>query len=375
LGCSSTDSATISNNTTPISLSFAVTDESMPGAIDGAIDLTVSGGFHPYSYSWSNGATTEDLVSLSGGIYYITVLDSNGCSASDSVVVYTTSIDIGIIDIISPTSGCLLDTNESVTIAIKNFLTTPASNFDVVFEFGGNTYTETITSILTTFQVLNYTFMPTIDLSSAGVYPITAYISSVNEINNSNDTLSVDIHNYNHDFYTSDYSMSFEPYEDVTGWYMEDINMDNVSWNISQGIGVNYSNGAFYNYNFDGVTPADDWIFSQCFVLDANVNYDISFKHRVASIAYPEDMTIMIGSGQSGSGQTDTLTSMQNMVNTNFDSTGVTFLVPTNGIYYIGWHAESAPNMWRIDLDEINLGVSSKSILHIFGALSACHPI
>ena len=365
LGCSDTVTTTIYDNTTPIILSFVVTNESVPNANDGAIDLTVSGGVLPYSYMWSIGVFTEDLSNLSAGIYYVVVLDSNGCITNDSVVVSTTTttIDVGIVDIVSPASGCLLDTNESVTVSIKNFLITPATNFDVVFEFGGNTYTETVTATLTTYQVLNYTFIPTIDLSLAGIYPLLTYTSSVNDIDNSNDSLSENIHNYDHDFYTADYTMSFEPFEDVTGWYMEDVNMDNVSWDISPGIGVNYSNGAFYNYNFNGITPADDWLLSQCFVLEGNVNYDISFKHRVASLVYPEDMTVMIGSGQSGIGQSDTLISMQNMINTNFDSTGVTFSVPINGIYYIGWHAESNPNMWRIDLDEINLGVSTNTVI------------
>ncbi|MBC8266538.1 MAG: T9SS type A sorting domain-containing protein [Flavobacteriales bacterium] len=365
LGCSNSTSSTISDNTTPINLSFVVTDESTPGANDGAIDLTVSGGVSPYMYMWSIGIFTEDLSNLSAGIYYIAVLDSNGCLLTDSAIVSTntTTIDVGIIDIISPTSGCLLDSNETLTVAIKNFLVTPASNFDIVFEFAGVTYTETVTATLTTYQVLNYTFTPTIDLSVAGIYPITTYISSVNDNNNTNDTLLKDIHNYDHDFYSADYSMSFEPFEDVTGWYMEDVNMDNVSWNISPGIGVNYSNGAFYNYNFDGVTPADDWMLSQCFVLDANVNYEISFKHRVASLVFPENMTVMIGAGQSGAGQSDTLISMQNMTNTSYDSTAITFSVLADGIYYIGWHAESNPNMWRIDLDEINLGVSANTVI------------
>ena len=63
-----------------------------------------------------------------------------------------------------------------------------------------------------------------INLSNAGVYPLLTYISSVNDINSSNDTLAEDIRNYDHDFYTADYSMSFEPFEDVTGWHMEDVN-------------------------------------------------------------------------------------------------------------------------------------------------------
>ncbi|MBF2709757.1 PKD-like domain-containing protein [Flavobacterium soyangense] len=46
----------------------------------GAINLLVSGGSAPFTYSWSNGATTEDLSNIPGGNYLVTVKDVNGCS-------------------------------------------------------------------------------------------------------------------------------------------------------------------------------------------------------------------------------------------------------------------------------------------------------
>jgi gliding motility-associated-like protein len=52
---------------------------------DGSIDLSVSGGLAPYVYAWSNGAHTQDLASLTAGVYSVVVADSNACTASASI--------------------------------------------------------------------------------------------------------------------------------------------------------------------------------------------------------------------------------------------------------------------------------------------------
>src|SRR5207249_4115906 len=57
---------------------------------DGSIDLTVSGGATPYTYSWNNGATSEDLTNLSAGKYIVTITDVNGCSVIDSATLVQT---------------------------------------------------------------------------------------------------------------------------------------------------------------------------------------------------------------------------------------------------------------------------------------------
>ena len=46
------------------------------------VDLSVTGGVPPYTYSWSNGANTEDVSDLGPGTYSVTVTDLLGATSS-----------------------------------------------------------------------------------------------------------------------------------------------------------------------------------------------------------------------------------------------------------------------------------------------------
>jgi len=68
-------------------LLFDVTPESCIGSSDGAIDLTVQDGNNPFTYLWSNNATTEDLIFVTAGTYTVTATDNLDCPFTDSVEV------------------------------------------------------------------------------------------------------------------------------------------------------------------------------------------------------------------------------------------------------------------------------------------------
>lgn len=54
------------------------TNVSCNGGTNGSATVTVSNGTAPYSYAWSNGATTASISNLSAGNYTVTATDSNG---------------------------------------------------------------------------------------------------------------------------------------------------------------------------------------------------------------------------------------------------------------------------------------------------------
>ena len=91
IGCTKTDSTTISDVPGPTVTLDSILDVSCYGGNDGAIYLTVSGGTPPYSFSWSDGNTTEDLSGLVSGTYTVDISDSNGCIISDSATISESS--------------------------------------------------------------------------------------------------------------------------------------------------------------------------------------------------------------------------------------------------------------------------------------------
>jgi len=77
-----------------------ITDISCNGFADGSIDLIVSGGLPPFSFLWSNGATSEDITNLSSGNYSVTVTDASGCGSTINGLIVdepTSLIDQGFI--------------------------------------------------------------------------------------------------------------------------------------------------------------------------------------------------------------------------------------------------------------------------------------
>ena len=74
--------------TQPALLSVTATGSNTTnGTNNGTATANVTGGTAPYGYQWSNGSTAKNLFALAPGLYTVTVVDGNGCSATTQVAI------------------------------------------------------------------------------------------------------------------------------------------------------------------------------------------------------------------------------------------------------------------------------------------------
>ncbi len=86
--CSDSTSLLFTVNAAP-QIETLLIDESCPGSQNGSIDLELLGGSAPFSFLWSNSATTEDLSGLSIGSFDIAITDSANCTSGDTFQIET----------------------------------------------------------------------------------------------------------------------------------------------------------------------------------------------------------------------------------------------------------------------------------------------
>ncbi|MBC6993809.1 SdrD B-like domain-containing protein [Neolewinella lacunae] len=114
-GCTGTATATV--EVVDVSVSLSSTPVSCFGGNDGTATATASGGTEPYTYVWSNGATTATITGLTVGTYSVTVTEADGCKASGSVQVTAPS---RLIISATPTNVvCAGENNGSIDVSVS----------------------------------------------------------------------------------------------------------------------------------------------------------------------------------------------------------------------------------------------------------------
>lgn len=80
-------SATVTISQPPILAITSTTIDATCGKANGGASVTGSGGFPPYTWSWSGGQTTSTITNLTAGTYTVTIKDVSLCTMSAAVTI------------------------------------------------------------------------------------------------------------------------------------------------------------------------------------------------------------------------------------------------------------------------------------------------
>ncbi|MBR1652372.1 MAG: choice-of-anchor J domain-containing protein [Alloprevotella sp.] len=118
---------------------------------------------------------------------------------------------------------------------------------------------------------------------------------------------------------------------------------------------------ASYTYNkLQTTIGADDWLITPPLQLEGGRSYTLTFQAWSANgNRLPERLEVRLGTAATVEGMTQSImapTLLQNATSsTRIDFSFDNISIPENGVYYIGFHAMSDPDHFRLMLDDISL--------------------
>jgi gliding motility-associated-like protein len=145
-GCTASFSADITQPDS-IWIEFSITHAY--GAANGSIETDISGGVPPYSYLWSNNATTQHIYNLLPGTYTLTLTDGNSCVKNRTGLVENAAVCTVIIDSIQNVL-CHGESNGGIYVTVQgaispSFLWSDGSTNEDLTNVQAGVYTLTIT--------------------------------------------------------------------------------------------------------------------------------------------------------------------------------------------------------------------------------------
>jgi subtilisin-like proprotein convertase family protein len=177
-GCEITDSAFVQNFTGGFQITSASTADENCGDGSGFVDLSLSGGATPYTFTWSNGATTEDISNLYAGIYSCTITDATNCNIYYSYEVQNITNGLQLASASITDDYCYSDVGEididvNGGLAPYSFTWSNGATTEDIIGVGQGTYTVTI-SDATSCELVSQTYtINTIENPALGFSSIT----------------------------------------------------------------------------------------------------------------------------------------------------------------------------------------------------------
>ena len=158
-----------------------------------------------------------------------------------------------------------------VTIDVKNVGDTTLTAFEAYYSVnGGAVVHESVTmpAPLAIGAVYTYTFNTPVTMTEP-TNVLTAWVATDGDRDASNNILSTDPINVI-EAQNVPFVETFNAGEMNDGWFVRDINNDEVTFNIANGV-------ATYTYNDE--MNADDWLMTSCLYVPAG-RYDVSYSYN-----------------------------------------------------------------------------------------------
>ncbi len=268
----------------------------------------------------------------------------------DGVVV---NDDAGVIALAVP-YGCELTATETITATVQNFGNADiTADFDMAYTLNGGTPVTVVvpagTTPIAVGGTLDVNF--TVDMSVPNAYQFVAYTMLTNDGYLLNDTTYMTTANVAPS--NTPYAVTFN--NDFVGWNTQDVNGDASVWNAYTGTGLGNTDDFAFLYMFNATNAADDWAYSTCLNLDATKTYELGFFYKVGDVIYPEKLSVSIGTAQDAAAMTTQIVDLGVITDTLYVQSLTQFTVPTTGVYYIGFHAYSDPDMWYVAIDDVTV--------------------
>jgi len=142
------------------------------GTNSGAIDLEMNGGSTDYTYQWNNGATNQDLISISAGTYSVIVTDGNGCELTES---FEITSPVSLFGTITQTNGNL---NQSASIDI----TVIGGVYPYTYNWNNGATTEDLTNIPAGFYEVEIADANGCLISKNAIVSLMQLVGNTNEL-------------------------------------------------------------------------------------------------------------------------------------------------------------------------------------------------
>lgn len=263
-GCSRSADVFVGQNSS-LALTFSPGFLQCASSPDGTVDIDVTGGTGPYTYLWSTGATTQNLDSVTGGVYTVVVTDADGCMLTDSTEL--TSIFGSEYTLIATDETCAGASNGSIFVQAGGTFPFPPTAY--LWSNGGTT---------------------------AGIYNLSAgtYSVEVTDFFGCTETLTGEVESHNGTFNVSISQQGNNLYATTAPNYQWHFNGNQISGATQQIYTISQS-GNYYVVATGGLTCIDT-----SNIIEATYNPDNIFENTLLEnvLVYPnpanESLNVLI---------------------------------------------------------------------------------